>query len=140
MKQIDHPLPYASWETRGFWEGAGRGELVLQRCTQCGLVQHRPRGLCAHCLDDSYLEHFVASGSGTVYSFTVTEQNQAKGFVEACPYVMAFVTLDEGPRILSVIVDCEPDEVSIGVRVQVEFVSQGRDDGETFAIPVFRVS
>jgi len=139
MKQIDHPLPYASWETRGFWEGAGRGELVLQRCTQCGLVQHRPRGLCAHCLDDSHLEHFVASGSGTVYSFTVTEQNQAKGFVEACPYVMAFVTLDEGPRILSVIVDCEPDEVSIGARVQADFVSQGRDDGETFAIPVFRV-
>ncbi|MBM44864.1 MAG: DNA-binding protein [Acidimicrobiaceae bacterium] len=139
MKPIDHPLPHASWESRGFWEGAGREELVLQRCTQCGLVQHRPRGLCAHCLDGANLEHFVASGAGTIYSFTVTEQNQAKGFAEACPYVMAYITLDEGPRLLSVIVDCELDEVAIGGRVQVGFVTQSRDDRETFAVPVFRL-
>tara|TARA_Y100001970_G_scaffold26198_1_gene31465 strand:+ start:14105 stop:14365 length:261 start_codon:yes stop_codon:yes gene_type:complete len=85
------------------------------------------------------LEHFVASGAGTIYSFTVTEQNQAKGFAEACPYVMAYITLDEGPRLLSVIVDCELDEVAIGGRVQVGFVTQSRDDRETFAVPVFRL-
>ena len=140
MKPIDHPVPYASWESRGFWEGAGRSELVLQRCTSCGLVQHRPRGVCAHCLDSANLEHFTASGSGAIYSFTVTEQNQAKGFVEACPYVMAFITLDEGPRILSVIVECDPNEVAIGARVDVDYVEQIRDDRETFAIPVFHLS
>ncbi len=140
MNAIEHPIPYASWETRGFWEGAGRGELVLQRCLSCGLVQHRPRGLCAHCLDSADLEHFVASGAGSIYSFTVTEQNQAKGFAEACPYVMAFVTLDEGPRLLSVVVECEPDDVAIGSRVEVTYVKQDRDDRETFAIPVFRLS
>ena len=124
MNAIEHPLPFASWESRGFWEGAGRGELVLQRCEACGLVQHRPRGVCAHCLDGSALTHFTASGSGEIYSFTITEQNQAKGFAEACPYVMAYVKLDEGPRLLTVIVDCDPDDVAVGARVVADYVSQ----------------
>ena len=131
---------HASWETRGFWEGAGREELVLQRCASCGLVQHRPRGVCAHCLESESLEHFAASGRGTVYSYTVTEQNQAKGFAEACPYVMAYVTLEEGPRLLTVITDCDPDSVDIGMPVVADFVYQERDDAERFAIPVFRPS
>ena len=139
MSPIAHPRPYASWETRGFWEGAGRGELVLQRCRQCALVQHRPRGLCTHCLEGANLEHFVASGKGEVYTFTVTEQNQAKGFAEACPYVMAYVTLEEGPRVLTVITDCSPEDVFVGARVTVAFVEQERDDGELFAVPVFRL-
>ena len=139
MSAIEHPLPFASWESRGFWEGAGRGELVLQRCQACSLVQHRPRGVCAHCLDSSALTHFAASGLGKIYSFTVTEQNQAKGFAEACPYVMAYVELDEGPRMLAVVVDGDPDDVAVGARVAVDYVTQDRDDSDTFAVPVFRL-
>jgi hypothetical protein len=86
------------------------------------------------------LVHFAASGLGKIYSFTVTEQNQAKGFAEACPYVMAYVDLDEGPRMLTVVVDCDPDNVAIGAQVTVDYVSQTRDDAEMFAIPVFRLS
>jgi len=86
------------------------------------------------------LAHFTASGLGKIYSFTVTEQNQAKGFAEACPYVMAYVELDEGPRMLTVIVDCEPDDVAVGSRVVADYVSQTRDDAEVFAVPVFRLS
>ena len=140
MTEIDYPSPQASWETRGYWEGAGRGELVLQKCGNCSLVQHRPRGVCAHCLKSADLEHFPASGRGEIYSYTVTEQNQAKGFAEACPYVMAYVTLEEGPRLLTVIVDCDPDVVTIGMPVVAGFVNQERDDREVFAIPVFRPS
>ena len=140
MTEIDHPSPHASWETRGYWEGAGRGTLVLQKCRNCSLVQHRPRGVCAHCLKSADLEHFPASGRGEVYSYTVTEQNQAKGFAEACPYVMAYVTLEEGPRLLTVIVDCDPDVVTIGMPVVAGFLNQERDDREVFAIPVFRPS
>ncbi len=133
---IKHPAPHASWETRGYWEGAGRGELVLQRCRSCGTVQHRPRGVCATCLAGEP-EHFVASGRGTVYTYTVTNQNMAPGFAEACPYVMAYVDLEEGPRLLTNIVDCDPDSVSIGMAVLASFVTTERDDGEAFAVPVF---
>jgi uncharacterized OB-fold protein len=97
---IQHPKPGLDWETRAYWEGAGRGELVLQRCGDCGTTQHRPRGLCVSCLSDA-IEHFVASGRGTVYTYTITNQNQAPGFREAVPYVLAYVELEEGVRLLT---------------------------------------
>lgn len=136
VSEIEHPLPNASWETRGYWEGAGRGEIVLQRCGSCQTVQHKPRGLCVTCLDGD-LEHFVSSGRGTVYTYTVTNQNQAKGFAEACPYVMAYVDLEEGPRLLTNIVDCDPASVEIGMSVVANFATPERSDGEAFAVPRF---
>ena len=132
-KEIEHPKPYASWETRGYWEGCGRGELVLQRCGACGKVQHRPRALCASCLSGD-IEHFVASGRGTVYTYTVTHQNQAPGFREACPYVLAYVELEEGPRLLTNVVGCDPAEVAIGLPVVADFAEPEND----LAVPRFR--
>ena len=104
------PSVQASWETRGYWEGAGRGELVLQRCRACGTVQHKPRGVCATCLAGDP-ESFVASGRGRVHTFTVTHQNQVLPFRDAVPYVMAYVELDEGPRLLTHVVGCDPADV-----------------------------
>ncbi|MEM7336999.1 MAG: Zn-ribbon domain-containing OB-fold protein [Actinomycetota bacterium] len=134
--EISHPQPSASWETRGWWEGAGRNEIVLQHCPLCGVYQHKPRALCVACLG-SEVNYVVASGLGTVHTYTVTYQNQAKGFAEACPYVMAYVELDEGPRVLTNIVGCDPETVSIGMRVQADFAHADRDDGEAFAVPRF---
>ena len=136
MADIEHPLPYASWESRAYWEGCGRGELVLQRCNDCGVVQHKPRGVCASCLSGD-VEHFVASGRGEVHTFTVTNQNQAPAFRDACPYVLAYVELVEGPRLLTNIVGCDPSEVRIGLAVVADFATQDRDDGEAFAVPRF---
>ena len=119
-EEFQHPSPYPDWETRGYWEGCGRHELVLQRCRACRTVQHRPRAVCATCLS-SDIEHFVASGRGTVYTSSVTNQNQAPPFAGSCPYVLAYVELEEGPRILTNIVGCEPEAVSIGMPVQVDF-------------------
>ena len=129
---IKHPAPAADWETRGYWEGAARGELVLQRCRACGAVQHRPRALCVSCFGS--IEHFVASGRGTLHTFTVTHQNQAPGFREATPYVLAYVELAEGPRLLTNVVGCEPGALRIGMPLRVEFAAT---DGE-FPVPVFR--
>lgn len=137
MAELQHPLVYASWETRGYWEGAGRGELVIQRCRSCHAVQHKPRAVCASCLSGD-LEHVVASGKGTIYTFTITEQNQVPPFAAACPYVMAYVQLEEGPRLLTHIIGCEPGDVRIGMNVVVDFQPQEREDGEAFAVPRFR--
>jgi uncharacterized OB-fold protein len=133
-KELENPRPVADWETRGYWEGAGRHELVLQRCRACGTVQHRPRALCVTCLRDE-IEHFVASGRGTVYTFTVTEQNQAPPFRDAVPYVLAYVELEEGPRLLTNIVGCEPADVRIGMPVRAEFRTAPSD---ALGVPVFR--
>jgi uncharacterized protein len=137
MTDLAHPLPHASWETRGWWEGCGRAELVLQRCTTCGLVQHKPRAMCVACLTDT-VEHFVASGRGTIHTFTVTHQNNVPPFSAQLPYVLAYVELEEGPRVLTNIVGAEPGDVRIGQAVEADYATSSRDDGEAFAVLRFR--
>ncbi len=133
MSEIEHPKPGIDWETRAYWEGAKRHELILQRCSSCAAIQHRPRALCVSCFADT-IEYFRASGRGSVYSYTITHQNQSPGFRNATPYVLAWVELEEGVRLLSNIVGCSPDKVRIGMPIEVDFADI---DGEV-AIPRFR--
>jgi len=114
------PLPRIDQETKGFWEACQRHELYLQRCGECGALRYYPRAACPNCLSDRVV-WVRASGQGTVYTFTVTNQNQAPGFRDALPYVLAYVELAEGVRMLTNIVGCAPDDVRIGMPVEVVF-------------------
>ena len=114
------PLPRVDEETKGFWEACRRHELYLQRCRECGEVRYYPRALCPSCLSDR-TEWLRSSGKGSVYTFTVTHQNQSAGFRDALPYVLAYVELAEGVRMLTNIVGCAPDQVRIGMPVEVTF-------------------
>jgi uncharacterized OB-fold protein len=127
------PLPRIDEESKGYWEACKRRELVLQRCASCGTLRHYPRAVCPVCLSDA-VEWRHAAGTGTVYTFTVTHQNQAPGFRDALPYVLAYVELDEGVRLLTNIVDCPPDDVRIGMPVEVVF----EDATAEIALPRFR--
>ena len=114
------PLPRVDEESKGFWEACRRHELYLQRCHDCGRLRYYPRALCPSCLSDR--TNWVRSaGTGTVYTFTITHQNQSAGFRDSLPYVMAYVELAEGVRMLSNIVGCAPDHVRIGMPVEVVF-------------------
>ena len=139
--ELQHPRPSASWETRAYWEGCARHELVLQRCRDCGTVQHRPRAVCARCLGNS-IEHFAASGRGAVYTYTVIRQNGVPPFRDALPYVLAYVDLEEGPRLLTNIIGCDPTAVEIGMSVEVDFQDVEPTDrgkgADRFAVPRFR--
>ena len=114
------PLPRIDEESRGWWEALQRHELYVQRCRSCGTIRLPPRAVCPVCLS-SQVEWVRASGRGTVYSFTVTHQNQAPGFREELPYVLAIVELEEGPRIMTNVVGAAPDAVRIGMPVEVVF-------------------
>jgi uncharacterized OB-fold protein len=114
------PLPRIDEESRGWWEALARHELYVQRCRDCGTKRLPPRALCPACLSGA-IEWVRASGRGTVYSFTVTHQNQAPGFREELPYVLAIVELAEGPRLMTNLVECAPDAVRIGQPVEVVF-------------------
>lgn len=127
------PLPRLDEESKGFWEACRRRELMVQRCSACGALRHHPRALCPTCLSDA-VEWLRCSGRGTVYSFTVTHQNQAPGFREALPYVLAYVELAEGVRLLSNIIDCAPEAVRIGMAVEVVF----SDVTPAVTLPLFR--
>ena len=119
-KAYRKPLPHIDEEMRPWWEALQRHELYLQKCRDCGDLRFHPRALCPSCLS-SRTEWVAARGTGKIYTFTVTNQNQAAGFRETLPYVMAWVELDEGVKLLSNIVDCPPQEVKIGMPVEALF-------------------
>lgn len=127
------PLPAVDEESRGFWEACVRHELRLQRCASCRAFRHPPRAVCPACLS-SGVEWVRATGRGAVYSFTVTHQNHAPGFRERLPYVLAVVELDEGVRLMTNVVGCDPAAVRIGLAVEVEWDDVGPDA----SLPVFR--
>lgn len=115
------PLPTIVGETRPYWESCRRGQLVIQRCAVCGEYQFYPRGICAHCWSTE-VEWVEVSGRGTVWTYTVTYQNRTPGFAEEVPYVLALVELAEGVKLFTNIVECRPQEVRIGMPVEVTFV------------------
>jgi len=114
------PLPDITAESRPFWDACRRHELRIQRCRRCGELQHYPRGICSRCWGDD-LEWRVASGRGTVWTFTVTHRTQARGFRDELPYVVAWVELEEGVLVLSNVVEVAPARVAIGMPVRVVF-------------------
>ena len=121
MPEWTKPLPTVVGETRPYWESCRRGELVIQRCDKCGQYQFYPRGICANCWSTD-IRWVKSTGRGTVWTYTVTYQNRTQGFVQEVPYVLALVELEEGVRMFSNIVECNPRDVTIGMPVEVTFV------------------
>jgi uncharacterized OB-fold protein len=132
-KPYRKPLPRIDEESRGFWEACARHELYFQRCRDCGTRRFYPRALCPACLS-SATDWVRANGRGSVYTFTVTYQNQAPGFRDEVPYVLAMVELEEGIRLMTNVVGCAPDQVRIGLPVEVVF----DDVSPEITLPKFR--
>ncbi len=128
------PTPHPNLETQRFWDATLEGRLELPRCTSCEFVIWYPRELCPEC-GSTDGEWFEASGRGEVYSFSVTRRMPGR-WGKAAPFVLAYVELDEGPRMMTNIVDCDPDTVTVGQRVEVVF--HPTEDGPS--IPRFRPS
>jgi len=131
MAQIPLPRPYQ--DTEAYWSAAKEHRFVIQKCRDCGEHQFYPRGVCSHCLS-SALDWVEASGSGTVYSFSVNYRAPHPGFAGKTPFVLAIVELAEGPRMMTNIVDCDPESVRIGMPVVVTF----DDVTEEITLPKFR--
>lgn len=108
-----------------YWAAAREGRLLLKKCLDCGRTHYYPRALCPFCLSDRG-EWVEASGEGTIYSWSVERRAQP-------PYAIAFVTLAEGPTLMTNIVDCDFDGLAIGQRVTLAF--EERDGAPA---PVFR--
>jgi uncharacterized OB-fold protein len=119
------PMPRLDPVSKTFWEGTTRGELLYQECPACGNRQFYPRSCCTKCIAEP--EWRVASGRGTIHTYTVVRQNHALPFRNWLPYVVAVVELDEGPRMLANIVGVPVDDVAIGQSVEVEFVPANDD-------------
>lgn len=106
-------------DTKEFWDGAKRGKLMLQFCTETKRFQHFPRPVSLF-TGRKTVEWREASGYGTVYSWTVT-RSPWPGHEQRAPYICAYVELDEGVRFLCNLVDCDEDEIQIGMPVEVRW-------------------
>ncbi len=120
-------------DSRPYWEGLAQGELRIQHCNACSEAVFYPRSICPHCHADS-LSWIVASGKGTIYSYTVAHQGFGP-FATDVPFVIAIVELEEGARMMSRIVDAPRERVMVGAEVNVLFESVGED----LTLPYFRL-
>jgi uncharacterized protein len=106
------PAPTANPETEPFWAAAREGRFVLRACKSCGKTHWYPRAICPFC--DGETEWRDASGDATIYAYSVMRRVPE-------PYAIAYVTLKEGPTMLTNLVDCDFDALKIGQAVKVVF-------------------
>jgi uncharacterized protein len=127
----ERPLPrFPQSDTEPFWDAAREKRLMYQVCRRCGGIVFYPRGHCTHCTSLD-LEWRQSAGRGAIYTYTVIRQHGHPYFKARAPYVVAFVDLDEGFRMLAE-VTASPEAVAVGARVALEW-----DDAGERAVPVF---
>ena len=105
-----------------YWEATRDRRLVLQRCQGCAGTVWYPRAICPHCLSDELVWDEV-SGTGTVYSVSIHYRAPSKESDLDAPYAVALVDLDAGARVLSNVVNCDPETVRIGARVRATWTA-----------------
>ena len=127
------PVPMANADGQRYWASARDGKLSLQRCALCQTFRFPPGYSCRKC-GSTDAEWVSVSGRGTIYSFTIVRRGPTPEFASITPYILALVELDEGPRILSHLVEDELEQIAIGDRVEVVF--KERRDG--VKIPEFK--
>lgn len=130
--QLPTNAPPVTNDTQEFWDATARGVFLLKRCDDCGVVIWYPRFVCPDC-HGTATSWFEASGRGTVYSYTVPRRGQGP-WKDVAPFIVAYVELDEGPRVMTNLVEVEPEAVEVGMAVEVVW----HDTGEGRALYRFR--
>ena len=126
------PIPTVTTDTQEFWTATLEGRLLLRRCDSCGESIWYPRPICPFC-HSTATSWQEASGLGSIYSFSVVRRSGGE-FADAVPYVLAYVELAEGPRMMTNIVDAVVDDLRVGQPVELVF---HKTSGEA-ALPRFR--
>jgi len=113
-------LPRPRPETAAWWESCREHRLMIQQCSQCEAFQFYPRIICSTCMSEG-VDWVQSAGRGKVATFTVCRLPVAEAYAADVPYVVALVQLEEGPRMMSNIVQCDPESVKTGMPVEVVF-------------------
>jgi uncharacterized protein len=117
------PVPVPGLASRPYWDAARQGRLVFQRCQRCERIPPRPALVCAGCGGE--LAWQESCGRGSLYSWTVVWRPQHPSF--RTPYAPAVVRVEEGWWLLTAVVGCQPDDLSEGMPVRIEFHHAGDD-------------
>lgn len=106
-----------------------RYRLLGTQCETCGNTYFPKRSICPNCRRDGKPAPRSFSGRGAVYSYTVIRV-APEGFKTFTPYIVGLIQLEEGPKVTSQIVDCDLDDIHIGMAVEACFRKlrvQGKD-------------
>lgn len=125
-------LPTIEDETRPFWDTLREGRLMIARCGACGKVHYYPRPMCPSCWSED-VSLVEVTGRGTLYTWSTVYVNDLPPFNTKVPYVAAQVDLEEGVRLTTMVVDAAPQDLEIGMKLQVVFEAISDD----VTIPVF---
>jgi len=104
-------------DTRAFWEGLTRGELVMAWCTECDDHVWPPKSVCPSCLHTVTDTRFL-TGEGVVYAFSVVHRGEGP-FTDYVPYVLAYVSVDGGPTLMANVVAADLSQLEVGMRVRL---------------------
>jgi len=107
------PAPAVNLESQPFWDAAAEGRFLIKRCTACGKAHWYPRALCPYCFSETVWEE--SPGEGVIYTYSVMYRSPTG------PYAIGYVTLNEGPAVLTNFVDCDLAQLAIGQKVKVRF-------------------
>jgi len=118
-------------ELEQYWEATKQGVLLVPHCNGCGQAFWYPRTFCPLC-HSTDLSWNPALGGGTIYSFSVCYRGQGP-WADVGPYVIAYVQLDEGPLMLTNVVDGDPEALRIGQSVALVM-----EDAGEYKVPRFR--
>lgn len=133
MSVYDKPLPLVNADSQKYWDGCKQHKLFIQKCGDCGEYIFYPRSVCPKCMSMS-IDWVQASGRGKIYSYTTVWRAPTEEFNDNVPYTIILVDLAENVRMLSWIIDCKPEDVAIGMEVEVVF----DDVTDEVTLPKFR--
>lgn len=131
MNDSQRIKPPQGHDNAWWWEMAADGKLGIQRCLGCQALRHPPRPMCGDCHSLEW-DAVEASGKGTVCSFTVLHHPQFPGY--DYPLTIILVDLEEGTRVTSQLVECDPGDVEFGMAVEMFM----HEDPDGFKLPVFK--
>ena len=123
---MSKPVPQPTTDTREFWAGCNREQLLYQKCRHCRHVQFYPRQNCIAC-DSPDVVFEPSTGLGNVYSYTVVHHPANDSFKADTPFVLALVDFDEGFRAMLNVVGDGSQEIRISARVCVVFEQRTPD-------------
>jgi len=132
MSEYKKQLPDITSTDKPFWEAAKRHELMAYRCLNCGTFYSQATD-CIAC-DNPQMGWVKVSGKGEVFTFCVYHQLYHPAWKEDIPYNVAWIKLDEGPLLMSNVVECKNEDIHIGMPVEVVF----DDVTEEVTLPKFK--
>jgi uncharacterized OB-fold protein len=132
--ELNRPLPNPiTPEAQPYWDGLKENKLMLPKCDDCGKPFFYPRVLCPNCHSRN-ISWMQASGRGKLYSFQIAHRSLNRAFKVELPCVLAMIELEEGPRVMSNLINIEPDPNVVKCDMPVEVVFEKQNDDITLAL------